>query len=430
MGVSVHLMSEIRAVLRRWRCWWTSDVPETEMNPALTRVREAAVAVVTSPAVRTGIPALVVLASAAMQLAQGNGPVADHMLAGGVLSGLLAAALLGRRAYPLTTFGVCALIALVQWAMDIRLVADVALLVAVYTVASLYPARTAWACAAVLELGSVLAVWRWQPSGMLAENLVLLSAPTVAAVCAGIAVRGRRAALAAAVERAERMERERHQQDLLAQAAERARIAREMHDVLAHGLSVMVTLTEGALAKQATDPERARTAMTLVSAAGREALADVRELLGVLRVDVDQPRRPQPGIGDIGRLVAQVSDAGITVTTAIDEIGPQVSTGVSLAAYRIVQESLTNVLKHAVAPRTVRVSITVRSGDLLIEIVDDGKLVGVSAPSTGPSSTGQGLAGIADRAHWHGGRAYAEPGIAGGWRVFARIPMRGSSRGE
>ncbi|MGC4935585.1 sensor histidine kinase [Gordonia sp. DT30] len=413
-----RLPERITGNVRRWRAWWLTD--DAEPSRVTVRVVGFVRSVVTSGLLSAVVPVLFVLACAAIQLVQRTGPIADHLAAGLVVSVLLTVPLLVRRRYPVTVFAVIAVVALVQWSFDLRLVADMSLLIALYTVASVYPARMAWAAAAVVEVGSLLAVLRWQPVDGRVDSLVLLTGPTVAAVCAGMAVRSRRVAIATAAEDAQRRERERHQQEMIGAARNRERIAREMHDVVAHGLSVMVTLTEGALAKQDSDPAVARAAMTRVADTGRSSLAEMRDLVGILRGDDDPPHRPQPGIGELDSLVRETRATGVDVEVVTDGVVTALGDAVSLSVYRIVQEALTNVRKHSEASR-VRVELSYRPDEIVVEVLDDG---GGSDRARG---SGHGLAGIAERAALHGGQAHAGP-VDGGWRVWARVPTGGPVR--
>ncbi|OPX09688.1 histidine kinase [Gordonia sp. i37] len=410
--------TQIAETTRRWREWWMTDTAfgaAASDGSAAALVRRLRI-VATSSSVSAIVPVAVVLACAASQLIQRSGPSAERPVAALVVSALLALPLLVRRRLPLTVFAVLALIAFVQWALDLRLVADIALLIAVYTVAAAYPARTAWAAAVVVEVGAVLAVLRWQASGYRIESLVLLTGPLIAAVCAGIAVRNRRNAILAAADGAQRRERERHQTELLTAARHRQQIAREMHDVVAHGLSVMVTLTEGALATGDRDPAATRDAMKRVADIGRQALDDMRDLVRVLRAD-ELPRRPQPGVDDVETLLDECRRTGVDIEFVVEGTATDVSAPEGLTVYRIVQEALTNVRKHADAT-TVRVNLVYRGDAIDVEIVDDGRSSGRSA------EPGFGLTGVAERAAVHGGRTESGPLVGGGWRVWACIPTR------
>ena len=199
---------------------------------------------------------------------------------------LLVVPLLWRQRRPMPVFLVLAAVAFAQWLADVKVIADVALLIALYTVAVQESRRRALFAAAVLEFGAILAVLRWSEDGWL-RPFVALSALIMAAGVLGTSVRHRRALLASLEDRAARLELERDQQGLLAAAAERARIAREMHDIVAHNLTVMIALADGAVFAAERAPEKATTAMETVSATGRQAL------------DGDAPvaRRPARGRG-------------------------------------------------------------------------------------------------------------------------------------
>lgn len=189
--------------------------------------------------------------------------------------------LLWRRRRPMAVFCVVSAIAAVQWLLDVRAFGDVALLVALFTVALTAPVRVTLLAAAVVELGVILAAVRWAPGDGLKTFVGLTGLATAAGVM-GTSMRNRRALVASLEERAQRLELERDQQGRLSAAAERARIAREMHDIVAHNLSVMVALADGATYALAREPGRAEHAMLTVSRTGRQALTEMRRLLGVL----------------------------------------------------------------------------------------------------------------------------------------------------
>jgi signal transduction histidine kinase len=216
-------------------------------------------------------------------------------------------------------------------------------------------------------------------------------------------------------ERAKQLELERDQQAELAAATERARIAREMHDVVAHNVSIMVTLADGAAAVNRTDPVRASEVMREVSATGRTALADMRRLLGVLRPGSDGVERmPQPDLSTIPSLVDRVRATGLNVD--FHETGTQfdVPAAVGLTVYRITQESLTNVLKHAADPSHVDVSLSFDRPFVGVSISNDG------APVRG-SVEGHGLHGMRERAAVFGAHLDAGPRAQGGWEVVSKI---------
>jgi signal transduction histidine kinase len=324
--------------------------------------------------------------------------------------------LIWRRRFPLGTFAFVAVVALVQWIAAVKLAADVTVLIYLYTVASRYPARVAILAAGVAEVGTLLFAVRWPQTRLWAETWLLLSGPVVAALALGANVRHRRNALAALTQRAEQLEHERDQQAIIAAAAERTRIAREMHDVVAHSLSVMVTLSEGAVRKQAAEPHRAEEAMRQVSATGRQALDEMRRLLGVLRTE-DEPddRRPQPGIAQLGELLDQVRATGLAAALTITGTPAAMPPGVELTVYRIVQEALTNTLKHAADPTRVDVAIAHQRGAITVDVHDDG----THQENTG--TAGHGLTGMRERAAVYDGTVTAGPDPDGGWRVRAYL---------
>lgn len=196
-------------------------------------------------------------------------------------------------------------------------------------------------------------------------------------------------------------------------ADERRRIAREMHDVVAHSLAVVVSQAEGGRLVVGRSPERAAEILDTIAGTGREALNEMRGLLGVLR-DEDAPTGPQPGLADLPALVARMRQAGLEVGYESEPVGV-VPPGAALTAYRVVQESLTNVARHAAGSRaTVVVS---RNGDGLEVVVADD--AGAGVPAVAP---GRGVTGMAERVEAVGGQLEAGP-TAVGWRVRARIPL-------
>ncbi len=233
----------------------------------------------------------------------------------------------------------------------------------------------------------------------------------------GHAVRAQRRQVAGLRERALRLERERDATARAAVAEERARIARELHDVVAHAVSVMVVQTEAARRMLRRRPDEAEAALRTVSSTGSEALSELQHLLGVLAGDVNQAAlEPAPGLGDLDALVERVRAAGLLVAVHLDgELRP-LPRGLDLTAYRIVQEALTNVLKHA---GTSRATVCLRfDGDCLgIEVTDTGR--GVS----GSNGTGRGLVGMRERVAAYGGELQAGPRPEGGYTVRARLPL-------
>ncbi|MCW2917061.1 MAG: histidine kinase [Actinomycetia bacterium] len=346
--------------------------------------------------------------------------------------------LVWRRRAPFPVFTLVAGVAFAQWLTGVLLPAgDFALLIALYTVAAQEPLRRMLQAAGVLEAGVALATGQWAPPGDQIKMFVLLSGMTTAASVIGLNVRTRRAYLASLEDRAARLERERDQQAQIAVAAERARIAREMHDIVTHSLSVMVALADGASYAIPASPEQAADAIGKASHVGRQALGEMQRLLGVLRGDAegrgetayeaaDDPagdlgagRHPQPGLGQLDDLLAQVRAAGLPTEFVVEGEPPPLQPGAQLAIYRVVQEALTNTRKHGGPGTTARVHLRYDVRAIKVEITDDGH------GRSGPQMDGHGITGMRERAALYGGEVQAGPLPTTGWRVSARfLPAR------
>jgi signal transduction histidine kinase len=331
-----------------------------------------------------------------------------------------------RRRYPSAVFAVVGGIALVQWSAGIVLVADLALLVALSTLATYRPRRVALAAAGILEVGAVLASVRFTLAGSWLSSLVFLSGMVAAALLLGISVQARSALVATLTERAGRLERERDQQAQIAAAAERTRIAREMHDVIGHQLAVIVSLADGAAAKLTSDPPRAAAAIASVADVGRQALGETRGLLGVLRADGSgDGLAPQPGLAGLGDLVAQTRATGLAATLDCAGDPAGLAADIQLAVYRIAQEAITNTLRHATAAQAVAIAVTIGASCVELEVTDDGRPASGDAPGRAHPAPapggGQGLAGMRERARACGGSVTAGPGPRG-WVVRAILP--------
>ena len=331
-----------------------------------------------------------------------------------------------RRRWPTLVFALVAVVAFAQWLIGGQpLGGDLALLVAFYTVAAHESLRRTALCAGVLELGIALAAIRWSSGHSMWWMIVLLSGMAVAAGVLGLNVRTRRAYLDSLRERAEHLERDRDQQAMIAAAAERARIATEMHDVVAHHLAVMTALADGARFALAAHPDQAATAMDAVSATGRAALSDMHALLGVLADrsgDESAGTSPQPDLSALAGLTAAVSDAGLPVTLTITGAdGFPVAQGLQLVAYRIVQEALTNALKYGGPGAHAQVDVRVAGRTLSVEVVDQGGLPPVR-PNGQQPTPGRGLLGMRERVAAYDGTLELGPRPAGGWRVFVLLP--------
>ncbi|MGP9582442.1 MULTISPECIES: sensor histidine kinase [unclassified Brachybacterium] len=227
--------------------------------------------------------------------------------------------------------------------------------------------------------------------------------------------------LALTRDRAEQALREREQRTALAVAAERARIAREMHDVVAHSLSVIIAQADGGRFVAAQKPEKAAEVLATIGETGRAALADMRSLLGVLRQEDETSFGPQPGTEMLGDLTDRVIAAGLPVALEINGSLDGLPHALGVSVFRLVQESLTNVLKHAGPGASAAVRITRAPQQLIIEVLDDGQ-------GTDPSSDGQGhgLTGMRERMSVFGGTLQAGPLPSRGYRVRATVPLAGS----
>lgn len=325
---------------------------------------------------------------------------------------------------------------------------DLAVLVALYSVTVHGPRwahLTAMGSALVGNLAMVSGLLLQSWSGSAAEvaasgiALWLFASVTAAAVWAfGLVRRSRRVTIAALRDRAERLEVERDQQARIATAAERTRIAREMHDIVAHSLSVVVAQADGGRYAAAADPEAATRALGTIAETGRAALADMRRLLGVLREPERvpgapapagalapgtaaagaAPYTPQPAEHDLESLVEQVRSSGVRASLVRMGTPRRLPPGIGLTVYRICQEALTNVLKHGGPDVTVTVLAQWQPAALVLEITDDGR--GAAADSDG---AGQGLLGMRERATMVGGTLSAGPRPGGGFRVHAELPL-------
>jgi signal transduction histidine kinase len=333
----------------------------------------------------------------------------------------LTAPLLLRHRSPALCFAGVSLAALLQWLLSGPQLADVSILIAVYWVCEESAPRTMVAALATAEVGAVLVALRWEPSERL-KYWVGLSGLAVAAGALGIMIRQRRALLESLRERAARLERERDQQGQLGAAAERARIAREMHDIVSHNLTVMIALADGATYALDASPDRAADAIERVSATGRQALLEMRRLLGVLRDDtVTELLEPQPGLERLDELLTRVGAAGIAVDVDLDGDPHALAPGVQLAVFRVAQEALTNTLKHAARPTTARLALRCRPGQVELDVTNTGESPGGPVVAARSPGDGRGLRGMRERAAAYGGDLEVGPTDDGGWRVHLRL---------
>ncbi|MGY1710931.1 sensor histidine kinase [Geodermatophilus sp. SYSU D00758] len=335
---------------------------------------------------------------------------------------LLTVPLAWRRRAPVPAAAVVVGAGLLELALvDTFLPANVAALVMVHALAAYAPRWAGRAGLAVGLIGAVLAALRYYAFGAAEATLVSAGSIGVAVVAAwalGDLRRARLRQMDDLRERARLLELERDQEMRLAATAERARIAREMHDVVAHSLSVVVAQADGGRYAGRSDPAAAQGALEAIAATGRQALADMRGLLGVLREDGGDRYAPQPDVAAVPRLVEDVRASGLDVDLLAEGAPRELPAGPQLAAYRIVQESLTNVLKHAGPAGRAWVRLHWRDDALEVSVLDDGR----GAAAVPPDGPGQGLAGMQERARLHGGRLTAGPRPGGGFGVHAVLP--------
>jgi signal transduction histidine kinase len=338
---------------------------------------------------------------------------------GTVLTLALVGPLAVRRIWPVAVFAWCFAVAAATgwWAMQI--VWSPALLIALYTIAAVRARRAALIAAALLSVAAVVASRHVLPGGW-AESSVALVACVVAALGLGLYTAARYALVAELRERARRLELERDQQGQLAAAAERARIAREMHDIVAHHLTAIVTLSDGAAAQVRLAPERAEAAMAEVASTGRLALRDTRQLLGVLRED-HVPAELAPLSGDISvdQLIERVRGTGLAVRYETTGDSSTASSAIRLCVYRVIQEALTNTMKHAGREARATVCVQYAPSEIRVLAEDDGQ---GTTPLPLPRS-GHGLEGMRERVRAFGGDVSSGPRSPHGWTVAARLPL-------
>jgi signal transduction histidine kinase len=336
-------------------------------------------------------------------------PVGYGLLAAGSL------ALVGRRRYPVAVLGFVLAMALTGAALGVR-TTYLALIIAFFTVVLARKRAAAIASLIIGYLGSILPglIRGTGPTlavalGLLAWLLVLLSAAEL--------LRARR-------QRAAQLERAREDELRHRATQERLAIARDLHDVLAHNISVINVQANTALHLMDRQPERAREALTAIHDVSKQALTELRSVLGVLRTGEQAPLAPGPGIDDLGDLVLRASSTGLRAELSYQGDPRPVPAEAGVAAYRIVQEALTNAARHA-AGSTARVTVNYRRDALTVRIEDDGPVTN-SRPARSPqaeSGSGSGLTGMRERAQALGGSLEAGPRPAGGFGVLAVLPL-------
>ncbi|WP_431962058.1 sensor histidine kinase [Actinacidiphila sp. bgisy160] len=346
----------------------------------------------------------------------------------------LSAVIALRRRMPEKMLLLAVLVGALQLVLDVQVnPGDFAMLVIIYTVAA-NGAR--WASRLALVGGlcaSTISTLRWpnESEGHWADAVatVFLAVPFLLAWVIGDSLRTRRAYYAELEERAARLQREREAQSKAAVAAERARIARELHDVVAHNVSVMVVQADGAAYVLDASPEQAKQALETISTTGRQALTEMRRLLGVLRAGDDGGGEyvPQPGVDQLTDLIEQVRGAGLPVAFELEGESRPLASGVELTAYRIVQEALTNTRKHGGPEARATVRLTFGDSDLSLLIEDDGRGAQQELyEGGGEDGQGQGLIGMRERVGMVSGTLDAGPRPGGGFRINAVLPVKAS----
>jgi signal transduction histidine kinase len=351
-------------------------------------------------------------------LANAVGAAANHSRAavGVPLSVVACLPLLARRRHPLVVLSVATAVLIVQVAA-IGLFAPLPTWIALFTVADQLERRDSLLAGVATLIAITPPLWAhagWTHVPGLVRPLL----GSAVAWLVGDSIGTRRRYVRALEERAERLERERAAEAARAVAEEQARIARELHDVIAHTLSVIVVQAAAARDVFASRPERARQALQAIERSGRGALQELRGLLGSVRGE-EVSFAPPPRLADLDRLLAELRKSGLPVSLAIEGDAAALPEAVDRSAYRVVQEALTNTLKHSQA-RQATVALRWQDDALEVEISDDG--IGVTATN----GTGHGIVGMRERLALLGGSLTAGPAADGGFRVLARFP-RGSA---
>ena len=340
---------------------------------------------------------------------------------------LISAPIAIRRRFPLLA------ITLASAALFVHIVADypegslpASLLLLTYTVAAWSEVRNA-----TLGLGAIYTVLivlgLIDTPGLDALGVIGNMAVFSVAWAIGLALRARRETLETRIRAAEERANLERQRSARLVAEERLRIAQELHDVVAHSMSVIAVQAGVGAHVLADRPDEARAALEAISATSRGTLTEMRRLLGVLRgSDGARSHVPAPGLSDLPRLVDDVRAAGVPVTLQVEGSSEVANPAVELSAYRVVQEALTNVIKHAGTPSQVEVSVRYRPGSLAVEVVDDGRgaaaLAAVRNANGDATAVGHGLLGMRERVELWGGELSVGPVAGGGYRVLATLP--------
>ncbi|MFD7160265.1 sensor histidine kinase [Kribbella sp. NPDC059898] len=346
---------------------------------------------------------------------------------GGLLAFGMLVPLIWRRTHPeLVFFAVCS-VATLQWLAGVELQpGNVGLLIALYAITVYGDVRLSRIALGIGGLGVLMATSRYWANSDWKQQVTTMGG--LAALVFGVWAFGERRRtrglyVAQLEERAAQLERDRDRESKLAVSNERTRIAREIHDVVAHGLSIMIVQADGGLYAADQSPEAAKKALATIGDTGRASLTEMRKMLGLLKQDEQselgphQPR-PQPGVSSLPELIEKVREAGLAVEYAVTGQPRELPALLGLTAYRIVQEGLTNTLKHAGPGARTSVALDFGREMLTVVVTDDGRGAGV-APSADP---GHGLVGMRQRVSVSGGTVNAGPKAGGGYEVVARLP--------
>ena len=341
---------------------------------------------------------------------------------------LLIAPLVFRRVMPELSFATIAILCFLQMrVISSPIWGDIALLVALSSVARYGATWARWGGLVVGLIGAVIGPLQWMHG---IDNIKQRSDlyPMLAAVLAVVTCwilgdlrRTRTNYVLELEERNRRLAAERDQQAVIAAAAERQRIAREMHDVVAHSLSVIVVQADGGRYAADQDPEAAKRTLETIAASSRSALAEMRRLLGLLREgEGAEGMTPQPGVPDINALVDNVTASGLPVSLEVVGRPREVDGGTGLTIYRVVQEGLTNTMKHGGPDASATVRLEYGAQDLTVYVADDGR---GPAGWPGRDATGQGLRGMRERVELHGGNVLVRARPGGGFELKATVPL-------
>ncbi|WP_196926744.1 sensor histidine kinase [Micromonospora ureilytica] len=375
------------------------------------------------------VAALVALVSLTAAVSQPGGWAATLVGVG------MAVALLFRRTHPSVVTVAVAALALIQVIAEWGpLVYDVAVLIALYSVVKYGERlRDGVLAGAVAAVGVLLAAAQTPNVIQWWVTALWYALVTGAVWLVALNVRTRRLYVLSLEERATTLEREREAESRAAVAEERTRIARELHDVVAHSMAVMIVQADGARFMLDRDPAQARTAVKVVADTGRQALEEMRRLVGVLRdagpsgadgadglaVAAD-PEHRRLALAELPDLLARFDDAGLHIRSTVTDTPPALPPGLELTVYRVVQEALTNALKHAGVGARVEVVLSYTAEAVVVRVVDDGR--GRPLVSPAPSG-GHGLLGMRERVTVYDGSLAAGPRLTGGWQVEVRLPL-------